>query len=146
MHLAVMRMNAPLIRFLLEREATTDCLYDDMTLLMLAAERNSVETIKILLDHSEVDINEITSIGSALHVAALNGHTQPIEYLLKRNINTALLDDASQTADEVALDHKCREIIMHWKLTNDINDKVQLHPGVVKGRIWLVKRYIYLLN
>lgn len=78
MHLAVMRMNAPLIRFLLEREATTDCLYDDMTLLMLAAERNSVETIKILLDHSEVDINEITSIGSALHVAALNGHTQSI--------------------------------------------------------------------
>lgn len=54
--------------------------------LHMAARRNSVDVLKLLLDHTDIDVNVFSSKGStALHIAANHGHTEAVKCLLKMN-------------------------------------------------------------
>lgn len=65
---------------------------DKKTALVIACERNHLEIVKQLYDRT--DRNVAGSLFSPLHVAAINGHTKIVEYLVKeRDENVDSLQD-----------------------------------------------------
>ena len=57
---------------------------DHWTPLKLAAYHGALDCVKTLLKHEDIQVNRMTETrGSALHLAALQGHAQVVEFLLE---------------------------------------------------------------
>jgi ankyrin repeat protein len=57
---------------------------DHWTPLQLAAYHGALDCVKTLLKHEDIQVNRMTETrGSALHLAALQGHAQLVEFLLE---------------------------------------------------------------
>jgi ankyrin repeat protein len=70
LHEAVSCNNLDIASFLLIKGANSRTLtIDEYTILQLAIVSHSTEVLRAILDQNIVDINEVTSWGSALHLA-----------------------------------------------------------------------------
>lgn len=56
---------------------------DDWTPLMLAVESGNQPVCELILNHSEIDVNQVTSKGSALHIASFNCARLLVQLLLE---------------------------------------------------------------
>ena len=65
---------------------------DGWTPLQLALNRKHLDELKELLNHPTIKINDITSRGTALHVAAKSSFYEGIELLLEKCADIKILD------------------------------------------------------
>lgn len=63
---------------------------DEWTPLTIAVDKRSVEICELLLRNPEIDVNQVTSRGSALHLAASNCHRELVSLLLEHEASEIL--------------------------------------------------------
>ena len=80
--------NIDIVSFLLIKGANPNVLtIDETTPLQLAIKLRTYEIINILLEHPKIDINQVTNVGTALHLAVANQDETSVELLLKYNVD-----------------------------------------------------------
>lgn len=73
LHWAIHMTNPDIVSFLIIKGADPRVLtLDEYTPLQLAVQHHSPSIIKLLLEQKKLDINQVTSRGSAIHLAVLN--------------------------------------------------------------------------
>lgn len=70
----------------------TICTIDEFTPLQLAVINGSTDILGLLLDQKRTDINQVTSQGTALHLAVMKEDLKCIELLLKHQADIETLD------------------------------------------------------
>jgi len=102
-----------IVKYLLDREdvdLTIDC--DGNKPLHLAAHKNHVDVVQLLLDHTPQLINIVNKEGNtALHVAVLQGNLDTIALLLTKKILVNVFNQANKTPLNCALDTGNQTII-----------------------------------
>ena len=85
LHYATHLGQAKIVKMLCGRSACPNLeSRDHWTPLQLAAYHGALDCVKTLLKHEDIQVNRMTETrGSALHLAALQGHAQVVEFLLE---------------------------------------------------------------
>ncbi|GFT17633.1 hypothetical protein NPIL_341381 [Nephila pilipes] len=123
-----------------------NCGYNEYTPLMLAAEKGYLDMVKMLLEISNIDVNQKDYYGiTALHKASCEGHSEVVKELLNvkgidinigcRKYGITPLHNASETETVKAL-LESRFILINKK---DNSGKTALHHAAAGGRIEFVK-------
>ena len=84
LHWAIQISNADIVSFLIIKGANpTTLTLDDYSPLQLAVQMRSKEIMECLLHQKKLDVNQVTSKGSALHLAVINEDVSCLEILLQ---------------------------------------------------------------
>jgi len=119
---------------------------DGWTSLQLAAFKNHIEVAKVLLAKKIVDINQITSKGTALHIAAKNARPEMVTLLLENKADPGLRDEQNALPLDVASNDKIIELIQ-TAVKKQTEDKFKPpKPPIVKGFMYKRGTYFGKMN
>lgn len=103
LHYAAYYGHAPVVQCFLARAAQINKeSLEGWTPLQLALLKHQSAVVALLLGDKQLDVNQQTRKGTALHVAAREGKLPELQQLLARNANPFLASPAGQTAFDVA--------------------------------------------
>jgi ankyrin repeat protein len=91
-----------IVKELVQRQVDLNkCTADGWLPLMIAANRKNCEMMKYIINVKELNVNEVTLRGSALHVSARLGHIEAVKLLLERDADPKTVDDKGRTCLDV---------------------------------------------
>lgn len=94
LHEAIQVNNADIVSFLLIKGTDPSLpTFDDHTPLQLAVLNHSPDVLTLLLQQSRIDVNQVTTHGTALHMAAAHEDVKCIEILFQNDANTETVDN-----------------------------------------------------
>lgn len=142
-HYAVYCGKKEILEELLERKVELNrCTVDGWLPLQLAVHRRHTELLKLLLEQEQINVNEVTTRGSALHVASRLDFTEGIEILVEAGADWRLTDERGRNCLEVCTKEETAQLIVkkeehRLKLQENRNEFASL--AILRGCLYRTK-------
>ncbi|CAD8094423.1 unnamed protein product [Paramecium sonneborni] len=142
-----------IVEFLISKDIDINKVTDEgWTPLQIAVHRHNIEIVKVILNHSQVDVNLITDKGIALNLACKSNQIKIIELLLQKNADPKLQDKTERTAYDYC-NQETKMAIEQIKKSNQMKDQLKNaddfippRPPVARGFIYKTGQMIVTLN
>ncbi|CAD8097991.1 unnamed protein product [Paramecium sonneborni] len=142
-----------IVEFLISKDVDINKVTDEgWTPLQIAVHRHNIEIVKVILNHSQVDVNLITDKGIALNLACKSNQIKIIELLLQKNADPKLQDKTERTAYDYC-NQETKIAMEQMKKSNQIKDQLKNaddfippRPPVARGFIYKTGQMIVTLN
>lgn len=79
--------------------------------LQIAINRRNKDLIKFLIQQRSLNINAVSTRGSALHIAMMNEYIEGVKLLLTKNIDTKIVDEKGRTCIELSSNSECISLV-----------------------------------
>lgn len=112
--------------------------------MQLSIHTHSLPLTQLLLSHPSTDPDQLTSRGTALHIAAIENNRAAIRLLLDHGADELAKNVEGLTADELATDSKCKEIIRKGR-TNVVSPDRSAMPQCVRGVVGVVRSVFHVM-
>ena len=114
LHWAIHINRIDVVSFLLIKGANPKVFtIEQYTPLQLAVLHHAPDILEMLLGQHAVDVNQVTSHGTALHVAVRNEDVRCLQILLKEDANIDITDGFKNTPADICKDKEIGDILSH---------------------------------
>jgi len=119
---------------------------DGWTPLQLAVYKNNIEAVKLFVRHPALNINELSTRGTALHIAAREGRIQMVSLLIKNGADPCVKTKEGELPYDMAVNEKIKGLFEDLLLRTRAETVNSEDSGLVLVRGWVYKKSNYLRN
>jgi hypothetical protein len=133
LHYAIYYGKTVILKDFIEKGANVNAKTDEgWTPLILAIHLKNVETVKLLLKTPTIDLNQVTSQGSAVHVAAKAGIPEIITMLVRAGCDTLIKDTEGRTVFDLELEEDIQGLLLKTSNGKQSIEEEEKNPSILQ--------------